>query len=81
MSETKSIRVDIPFTGSVSVMIEVPADVEPSEYLELALDQADVRVRDSKDGVTVVNQLEFHRYVTQGNVCHASLNQWDWSEE
>lgn len=78
----KTLTINMPFTGSYYVELEVPDDFEDTEK---NVENAFYEYWDDNDGAfkdfQANSEWEFTRVVAQGNVTHALLNDMDWNLE
>lgn len=72
MTETKLVRyaAHIPYTGSVYFEFEAPEGLSKREAEYAAWDALDLLSEDDKE----IEEQEYHRYVTEGNVFHGVRN-------
>lgn len=72
MSKAKTERYDVtvPIAGTMTVEVEVPAGSSEEEIFYAALDAYGTRPDDCDLA------WEFHSKIAEGNVLHASTNEW-----
>lgn len=72
--ETERYVVTVPIAGAMTVEVEVPAGADPDDIFNAALD-AHAKRQEECDV-----EWEFHSKIAEGNVLHASTNEWSYKK-
>ena len=87
MSEKKhKYYITVPMTGSITMSIETDEPIgDDEEAFELACEKWNsgdhgLDVGGKEDG-TELGEIDLHKYLNRGNVCHAVCPEIEWVKE